>query len=55
MAAVGDCIRESYERLQKQGISSTLEWNPGNHFREPEVRVAKGVAWVMENSILGCV
>ena len=50
MAAVGDCIRESYDWLQKQGISSTLEWNPGNHFREPEVRVAKGVAWVINQT-----
>lgn len=24
-----------------------LEWNPGNHFRETEIRMAKGFAWLI--------
>ena len=47
MAAVGDCIREICGIMNEQGVHCTLEWNPGNHFREPDVRTAKAFAWVM--------
>lgn len=50
MSTVSDCIREGYAWLNGQGIRCTLEWNPGNHFREPDLRTAKAFAWVM-NSI----
>lgn len=50
MATVGDCIREAHVWLRQCGISSTLEWNPGNHFRDPGMRTAKAFAWVMQNS-----
>lgn len=48
MATVGDCIREANVWLQQCGIRSTLEWNPGNHFRDPGMRTAKAFAWVMK-------
>ena len=48
MATVGDRIREAHAWLQEQGICSTLEWNQGNHFKEPDLRTAKAFAWVME-------
>ncbi len=47
MARVGDSIREIHQILQEQGIRSTLEWNPGNHFRDPDRRTAKAFAWVL--------
>ena len=47
IAAVGARIREEYALLQSKGVNCTLEWNPGNHFKEPEIRTAKGFAWVM--------
>lgn len=50
MATVGDCIREAHAWLQQCGIPCTLEWNPGNHFRDPGMRTAKAFAWVMQNS-----
>lgn len=50
MSTVSDCIWEGYAWLNGQGIRCTLEWNPGNHFREPDLRTAKAFAWVM-NSI----
>ena len=50
MATVGDCIREAHAWLQQCGIRSTLEWNQGNHFRDPGLRTAKAFAWVMKNS-----
>ena len=47
MAAVGDRIRETCELLKGQGISCTLEWNPGNHFADAGLRTAKDFAWVI--------
>jgi len=48
MSKVGDCIRESHEILNSQGIQCTLEWNKGNHFMNPDRRTAKAFAWVMK-------
>ena len=49
MAKAGDCIREARELLDRQGICCTLEWNEGNHFREPDLRTARAFAWVMNH------
>ena len=46
MATVGDCIREAYAWLNEQGVNVTLEWNQGNHFKDADVRTAKGFTWV---------
>lgn len=48
MCTVGDCIRKAYAYLAGQGTDCTLEWNAGNHFKEPEMRTAKAFAWVMK-------
>ena len=48
MSQVGDCIRTGYAWLKESGVDCTLEWNPGNHFKEPELRTAKAFAWVLE-------
>lgn len=47
MASVGDRIRETYDLLRAQNIDCVLEWNEGNHFRDPELRTAKAFAWVI--------
>ena len=49
MSKVGDCIREGYAWLTEQGVNCTLEWNQGNHFKEPDLRTAKAFVWVMRN------
>ena len=49
MAAVGDRIRELYDRLRQQGISCCLEWNEGNHFMDTDLRTAKGLAWLLNH------
>ena len=46
-AAVGDCIRESERMLRERGVNCILEWNPGNHFVDGEIRTAKGFAWLL--------
>lgn len=50
MATVGDCIREGHELLLGRGIRTTLEWNPGNHFKDVGIRMAKGFVWLMKNN-----
>ena len=47
MATVGACIREQSDLLTRQGIDATLEWNPGNHFQDTDLRTAKGFVWAM--------
>ena len=47
MAQVGNCIRSGYDRLKKCGVDCTLEWNSGNHYREPDMRTAKAFAWIL--------
>ncbi len=51
MATVGDRIREAYADLKGKGTLCTLEWNEGNHFRDPDVRTAKAFAWVLDNLV----
>ncbi len=47
MARVGDAIRELDSYYTKQGILHVLEWNEGNHFKDPELRTAIGFAWLL--------
>jgi hypothetical protein len=42
MATVGDKIRWADAYLKEQGVNCALEWNTGNHFREADLRTAKG-------------
>jgi hypothetical protein len=48
MAQVADRITQCQEILIDKGIPCTLEWNEGNHFKEPGLRTAKAFAWVMD-------
>ena len=49
MATVGNRIRGIYASLKSQGIDCCLEWNEGNHFRDPDLRTAGAFAWVMRH------
>jgi len=35
--------------LSKQGLKCILEWNEGNHFKDPDVRTAKAFSWLINN------
>lgn len=52
LSTVGDNIRRQYELLSGTDAvkKCELEWNPGNHFMEPEQRTAKGFAWLLNNT-----
>lgn len=50
MSRVGDRIRALHTLYESQpGMQTALEWNEGNHFREPEARMARAFLWVMEH------
>ena len=49
MSKVGENIRTAYEILRGEGVDCVLEWNHGNHFRDPDLRTAKAFAWVMRD------
>ena len=50
MASVGDAIRKLDALYSGLGTEHILEWNAGNHFKEPELRTAKGFAWLLRKS-----
>ena len=50
MAAVGSCIRQADEILREQGVRTALEWNPGGHFRDADLRTARAFAWVLNET-----
>ena len=51
MRTVGDNIRRQYELLQAdmECTGCILEMNQGNHFKEPDIRTAKGFAWLLKH------
>lgn len=52
MRRVGDNIRRQKELLEDSANcrECVLEWNEGNHFKEPELRMAKGFAWLINKN-----
>lgn len=54
MATVGDCIQKQYAfAVNDLGMDHCFfEWNPGNHFREPELRTAKAFIWCIRSLLL---
>ena len=49
LANVSDCIEVTYTIIKDQKIPCILEWNPGNHFKDPDLRCAKAFAWILNN------
>ena len=47
MSQVGSAIRTIHEHLDAAGIPCTLEWNKGNHFKNPDLRTAKAFSWLL--------
>ena len=50
MSRVGDAIRTIHALLAGSGKDCTLEWNKGNHFKEPDLRTAKGFACLINGT-----
>lgn len=47
MCRVGEMTRKLAEDCRKRGASSILEWNPGGHFRDVELRMERGLRWIL--------
>ena len=48
LSKIGNNIRKQHEILENSGnMKTVLEWNEGNHFKNPDIRTAKGFLWVM--------
>ncbi|MCM1135220.1 MAG: alpha/beta hydrolase-fold protein [Clostridium sp.] len=47
MRTVAERLNEEYRILMAQNVNCILEWNPGNHFKDVELRTARGIAWVV--------
>lgn len=50
MATVGGNTKKVYTMLceNKENVSGILEWNQGGHFTEPDLRIAKGIDWILQ-------
>lgn len=49
MANVRDNINRQHDILKNANINTILEINEGNHFKDPHIRVAKGIKWLIKN------
>lgn len=49
MATVGNRIREAHVLLKERGVNCILEWNEGNHFRDPDLRTARAFVWLLRS------
>ncbi len=36
-----------HEKYKNMGVDTVFEMNPGNHFKDADIRLAKGIAWVL--------
>ncbi|MCR5501801.1 MAG: esterase [Lachnospiraceae bacterium] len=48
MKTVSERIRETCSIIQDQGIPCILEWNPGNHFKDPVQRTARAFSRLLD-------
>lgn len=42
--------RKLCDAYAARGIETTFELNPGNHFQDAKLRLAKGIAWILEGA-----
>ena len=52
MSTVGEKIREGFEILSDENVETVLEWNEGNHFKDPDLRTAKAFSWLINKITL---
>ena len=49
MATVEKAVIGQYERLRAQGIQTTFDMNKGNHFKNVDMRMAKGINYLVND------
>ena len=50
LQTVGERTRAIADLMASRGIPSKFELNPGNHFKNPPLRVVKGIHWLLHNN-----
>ena len=48
MSQIDDCTEQAYRLINTIGIPTIYESNPGNHFTDPDKRMAKAIKWILE-------
>lgn len=48
LQTVGENTQALAELMAQRGVNVKFELNPGNHFKNPPLRVAKGIKWLMD-------
>ena len=43
------CMEELNSVYQQKGIQSVFELNPGNHYKDADLRLAKGISWTFNH------
>ena len=51
LQTVGARTRALAALLAERGIPTKFELNPGNHFKNPPLRVVKGIKWLLEGAL----
>lgn len=49
LQTVGERTQAMATLLAERGIPAKFELNPGNHFKNPPLRVVKGIKWLLNN------
>ena len=49
LQTVGERTQALADLMAERGVNVKFELNPGNHFKNPPLRVAKGIKWLLEN------
>ncbi len=47
LRSVSQGTKSVVSSFQEKGIETLFESNPGNHFKEPDLRMAKGICWML--------
>ncbi|WP_242826377.1 alpha/beta hydrolase [Lachnospira multipara] len=47
LSTVEDKTNEIYGHYKDSSIDTVFELNPGNHFKDADIRLAKGIAWIL--------
>ena len=50
MTTVADKIIVAHDFLKASGVDTIFEWNQGNHFKDPGIRIGKAFAWILEKA-----
>lgn len=49
LRGVADGTQRVVAAFEAKGVRTAFESNPGNHFKEPDVRMAKAICWAVSN------